>query len=549
MPVEYISGNVVDVKNGVVYAATLEVLEGRISNIDRDGGVYDSFIIPGFIDAHIHIESSLLTPAEFAHMAVVHGTVAVVSDPHEIANVLGLAGIDYMVDSGMGVGLKFFFGAPSCVPATTFETSGATLDVDDIEQLLRTDHIKYLSEMMNYPGVLDDNPVVLYKLSLARKYGKVVDGHAPGLRGDDCEKYIRAGISTDHECTTLEGALNKLRLGMKVIIREGSSARNLDTLAPLINDHYADIMLCSDDKHPDDLLQGHINTMVKRLLRAGYDKMSVLRAACVNPVLHYNLDVGLLRVGDAADFLVVDNLEDINVLKTVINGEVVAESGISILPRRVVRVVNNFNTGRKEPGDFFFPHRPGRLKVIEAVDGQLLTEVFYGDAMVSGAAGVEDANVVSDVGSDILKLVVVNRYREAPVAVGFVKGFGLIRGAMASSVAHDSHNIVAVGVSDEALCQAVNLVIEHKGGLAVVDDGVSEVLPLPIGGLMSDQSGIEVAAAYARLDALAKGLGSGLRAPFMTLSFMSLLVMPRLKLGDKGLFDVDSFEFTDAFVV
>ncbi|KJU85222.1 adenine deaminase [Candidatus Magnetobacterium bavaricum] len=548
MPIKYIQGNVADVKNGIIYAATIEVIEGKISNITRDGGVYDNFIIPGFIDAHIHIESSLLTPAEFARLAVVHGTVATVSDPHEIANVLGLAGIDYMVDSGRSVGFKFFFGAPSCVPATTFETSGATIGVDDIEQLLRAEHIKYLSEMMNYPGVLDDNPVVLYKISLARKYGKVVDGHAPGLRGEDCQRYIRAGISTDHECTTLEGAINKLRLGMKIIIREGSSARDLDTLAPLLKDHYADIMLCSDDKHPDGLVAGHINAMVKRLFKAGYDKMSVLRAACVNPVLHYGLDVGLLQEGDAADFLVVDNLDDLNVLQTVINGEVVAKGGISMLPHSAGRVVNNFTTGKKEPRDFFFAHRMGRLKVIEAFDGQLLTEVFYGEARVSEAEGV-GGNVVSDVDSDILKLAVVNRYSEAAVSVGFVKGFGLRRGGMASSVAHDSHNIVAVGVSDEAICQVVNLVIEHKGGLAVVDDSGSAVLPLPIGGLMSDQDGFEVATAYARIDALAKELGSPLRAPFMTLSFMSLLVMPRLKLGDKGLFDVDSFEFTDAYVV
>ncbi|MBF0344674.1 MAG: adenine deaminase [Nitrospirae bacterium] len=559
MAAEYIQGNVVDVKNSIIYAGTLEIVEGKIASITKDSNTYDKFIIPGFIDAHVHIESSLLTPVEFARLAVVHGTVAALSDPHEIANVLGLRGIDYMVESGGAAAFKFYFGAPSCVPATAFETSGAVIDTAEIEQLLKAGHIKYLSEVMNYPGVLNDNPVVLYKISLAKKYAKVVDGHAPGLRGLNCEKYIKAGISTDHECVTIEEAIDKLSFGMKIIIREGSSARNLDTLAPLIRDHYEDIMLCSDDKLPDELISGHINDMVKRLFRAGYDKMNVLRAACVNPVLHYNLDVGLLQVGDPADFLIVDDLDNLNVLKTFIDGEVVAQGGVSMIPRRAGVVINNFNAGRKEPGDFFFPYRRGKLKVIEAIEGQLFTNLLYydvktlGSVVGSGGAGVAgsaaaERDVVSDVERDILKLAVVNRYCDVPPAVGFVKGFGLRRGAIAASVAHDSHNIVAVGATNEAICQAVNLVIEHRGGLVVVDGGTSGVLPLPIAGLMTDLDGFEAASAYASIDRLAKGLGTGLTVPFMTLSFMSLLVIPRLKLSDKGLFDVDSFEFTDAYI-
>lgn len=531
----------VDLHEGRVYPAVVTVEQGKIAAIEPTDERPRTYLLPGFVDAHVHVESSMLAPSEFARAAVVHGTVATVSDPHEIANVLGVEGVRYMLDNAQGVPFKFNFGAPSCVPATTFETAGAEIDADQVAALLDDPRIRYLSEMMNFPGVLHGDGQVAAKLDAAKRRGKPIDGHAPGLRGEQAEAYIAAGISTDHECFTKEEADDKLRLGAKILIREGSAARNFDALYPLLDECPDRVMLCSDDKHPDELLAGHIDALVRRAVARGIDPMRALRAACVNPVEHYGLDVGLLRVGDPADFIEVENLEDFNVLRTWIDGRLVAENGRTTIPQSRPAVVNRFSARPVEAEQFAVVGESGQINVIEAIDGQLITRRH------TMPAKIVEGRAVAEPSRDLLKLVVVNRYADAPPAVAFIQGFGLRSGALASSVAHDSHNIVAVGASDEELCRAVNLVIEARGGLSVVSDAADEVLPLPVAGLMATGSCEEVGRAYEKLDRLAKQLGSPLRAPFMTLSFMALLVIPDIKLSDKGLFDGGRFEFLPLF--
>jgi len=538
-----ISGHIVDVLQGRIYKGTIVVKGDKIASVHEDSTIEDTgYILPGLVDAHIHIESSLLIPAAFAHLAVRHGTVATVSDPHEIANVLGIAGVEYMIASGNQSPLKFHFAAPSCVPATTFESAGGALDADRIQVLLKRNEIKCLGEMMNFPGVIENNPGVMQKIALAHRYGKTVDGHAPGLTGEALQRYVGAGISTDHESISLTEAREKIALGMKILIREGSAARNFDALAALIDLYPEQCMFCSDDLHPDDLQHGHINLLLKRALDRGCDLMNALRCASVNPVLHYGLDVGLLRAGDDADFIVVDSLENFQVLKTVIRGATVMEDGRSTFPKVRPNVLNSFKTGPKNPSDFTVRRQGDRVRVIEAFNGQLVT----GQTIESLPPGGDV--VTADVRRDLLKIAVINRYRDTVPAVGFIRNFGLKQGAIASSVAHDSHNIVAVGVTDKELALAVNAVIREEGGLAVVSDGDEEILPLPVAGLMSVENGEVVAGAYEGLSRKTKALGSILDAPFMTLSFMSLLVIPSLKLSDLGLFDAESFQFVPLFV-
>lgn len=534
-----LSGNIVDVINKRIFSGTIEVSNGKIKNITEEKQESEQYILPGFIDSHVHIESSMLVPSEFARLAVVHGTVATVSDPHEIANVLGIDGIRYMIENGKTVPFKFYFGASSCVPATIFETAGAEITADDIKKLFTEDKLIYMSEMMNFPGVLNDDPLVMEKLAIAKEFGKPIDGHAPGLKGEDAKKYISAGITTDHECYMLDEAIDKLKYGMKILIREGSAAKNYETLHTLIPDYTEMVMFCSDDKHPNDLAVSHINEIVKRSLKYGYDLFDVLKCACVNPVEHYNLDVGLLRECDSADFIVVDNLTDFNIKQTYINGKLVAENGNTLISSTQAEVVNNFNAVKKVPDDFIVNYDGDKIRVIEALDGQLITnELIF-------PSKAENGSIISDAENDLLKLAVVNRYKDEKPAIAFIKNFGLKRGAIASCVAHDSHNIIAVGVTDEDICKAVNAIIEHKGGISAVYDGKQEVLPLPIAGIMTNKDGYRVAENYSKIDKLAKDLGSKLHAPYMTLSFMALLVIPALKLSDKGLFDGNKFEFVE----
>ncbi len=535
-------GNLVDIRGKRIYSASVEVENGSITAVtEMADQKFSHFILPGFIDAHVHIESSMLVPAQFARLAVVHGTVATVSDPHEIANVCGLAGVEYMIANAGTVPFKAFFGAPSCVPATDFETAGALLNSADIERLLQRSDVKYLTEMMNYPGVLNGDVEVLRKIKAAQKWNKPVDGHAPGLRGHEARQYIAAGISTDHECFTEEEAQDKLENGMNIMIREGSAARNFDALVPLLHKYPHKMMFCSDDKHPDSLAAGHINELCARAIAKGIDLFHVLQAACVNPVLHYKLEVGLLQPGDPADFIVVKDLKHFEVVQTFINGQMVAERGESKInisaDDKNTEPINNFQCTLKQPQDFALVYNPGApdLMVIEALNEQLITNKIQVNPTIA------EGNIVTDIENDLLKIVVINRYYDAPVARAFIKGFGLQEGAIASSVAHDSHNIVAVGVDDESICRAVNLIIEKRGGISLVNGPGEALLPLPVAGLMSSDDGYKIARDYAGMDSLAKGLGSTLSAPFMTLSFMALLVIPHLKLSDKGLFDGDAF--------
>lgn len=533
-----IQGNIVDIVHKKIFKGEVEIIDKRITAIRESDHNTNTYILPGFVDAHIHIESSMLVPSEFAKIAVTHGTVATVSDPHEIANVLGVAGVDFMIDNGNKVPLKFNFGAPSCVPATSFESAGAVIDSDDVAKMMAKPEIKYLAEMMNYPGVLFNDEEVMKKIAWAKHYNKPIDGHAPGLRGDDVTKYIAAGISTDHECFTYEEALEKLQKGMKVIIREGSAAKNFEALIDLLPEHYEQMMFCSDDKHPDDLLLGHINELCQRAVAKGIDVFKVLQAACINPVEHYNLDVGLLNEGDTADLIVVNNLEEFKVLQTYIDGELVAENGISFVKHVDFEVLNNFNTKPKSVSDFEFHSASEKIRVIEALDGELVTNE------IEAGSFIKEGNLVSNPAEDILKMTVVNRYQDTDPAIAFIKNFGLKEGAIASSVGHDSHNIIAVGVSDEMISKAVNLIIANRGGVCAVNEMEQKIVPLPVAGIMSDQSAQKIGEAYATLDKMAKTMGSTLRAPYMTLSFMALLVIPALKLSDKGLFDGSAFKFT-----
>ncbi len=538
-----IQGNIVDIFNEKIFFGEVTVIDKSIENIiniSNNENLEYPYILPGFIDSHVHIESSMLIPSEFARLAVLHGTTGTISDPHEIANVCGMDGVKFMIENGKKVPFKFHFGAPSCVPATIFETAGAELNVRDVEELLSMPEIFYLSEMMNFPGVLNNDEAVMQKIAIAKNMNKPVDGHAPGLRGETAKKYIGAGITTDHECFIAEEALEKLSYGMKILIREGSAAKNFDALVDLMHDHSDNMMFCSDDKHPDSLAEGHINKLCARAVAHGINVFKVLKAACLNPVEHYKMKNGSLKIDDAADFIVVKDLINFKVQKTFIDGLLVADNGKSFINSVATKSINNFNCHEKKTEQFKLPAKEGQIEihVIEALEGQLITNKLTQPALV------RDGFIESDIENDILKIVVVNRYKDAPVAISFIKNIGLKKGAIASSVAHDSHNIVAVGVDDESICTAVNLIINKKGGISASGDDIEMILPLPVGGLMSDGDGFKVASDYTEINNFATNvLKSGMAAPFMTLSFMALLVIPHLKLSDKGLFDGDNFTF------
>jgi adenine deaminase len=544
-------GIIVDAVSKRQFKGEIAVENGKIICVEEKEHDNKQYILPGLVDAHVHIESSMTMPSIFARMAVASGTVAVVSDPHEIANVMGEEGIDYMLEDSKKAPLKIFFGVPSCVPATPFESAGAVLDAGAVDRLLSREELYYLSEMMNFPGVISGSPEVMSKLESAKKYGKVIDGHAPGLRGTDLQKYVSAGISTDHECFTYEEAVEKIKLGMKILIREGSSARNFETLYRLIDEYPESVMLCTDDSHPDTLIyEGHINKLIRRGQEKGLNIYNLIRAAVINPAEHYGLNVGLLREGDPADFIVIDDLKAFNVLSTFIEGDCVYNNGKVLFPTEKIPAKNIFNRSKISIEDVKLARPPAdnkgeqirKIRVIVAQDGELIT------GQELALPKVENGNLVSDPTRDILKLIVLSRYRNDPVQIGFIKNIGLKKGAIASCIAHDSHNIIAVGATDRDIVEAVNRLVENKGGIVV---GTAEDLldlPLEVAGLMSTRSGEDVVSRYQLLNEEARKLGTLLKSPFMTLSFMSLLVIPELKLGDKGLFDVTKFEFVELFV-
>lgn len=544
-------GIILDAFSRRQFKGEIAVENGKIIRVEEKEHDNEQYILPGLVDAHVHIESSMTVPSVFARMAVARGTVAVVSDPHEIANVMGEEGIDYMLEDSRKAPLKIFYGVPSCVPATPFESAGAVLDADAVDRLLARKDLYYLSEMMNFPGVISGFPEVMAKLESAKKYGKVVDGHAPGLRGTDLQKYVSAGISTDHECFTYEEAVEKIKLGMKILIREGSSARNFETLYRLIDEYPESVMLCTDDSHPDTLInEGHIDKLIRRGQEKGLDIYNLIQAAVINPVEHYGLNVGMLREGDSADFIIVDDLKSFNVLSTFIDGDCVYNEGNVLFPMEKIPAKNVFNRSKISIEDVKLAVPPAeknreqmrKIRVMVAQDGELIT------GQEPALPKIENGNLVSDPDRDILKLVVLSRYRNDPVQIGFIKNIGLKKGAIASSIAHDSHNIIAVGVTDKDIVEAVNRLVENRGGIVVGTTEHLLDLPLEVSGLMSTRSGEEVASRYELLNAEARRLGTSLKSPFMTLAFMSLLVIPELKLGDKGLFDVTKFEFVELFV-
>jgi adenine deaminase len=536
-----IKGQYIDIVGKRIFPAAISVQEGVISAIQEIPAAPQHFILPGFIDSHVHIESSMLIPSAFARLAVIHGTIGTISDPHEIANVCGVEGVHYMINNGKKVPFHFFFGAPSCVPATTFETAGASINSEEVATLLDNKDIYYLSEMMNFPGVLFKDEEVMKKIKAAHAVGKPVDGHAPGLMGEDAQKYIEAGISTDHECFTIEEAVDKLSYGMKILIREGSAAKNFEALYELIDDHPNSVMLCSDDKHPDSLVLGHINQLCARAVAKGLNVFNILKAACINPVVHYQLPTGMARVNDPGNFIVIEDLTHFKVAQTYINGQLVAEKGQSLIQPIDEKIINQFDTTLIKVEDIqvdlgTYPTKENKIAVIEAIDGQLITNYLWEDPTIT------NGKIISDTNKDILKIVVYNRYHPAAPKMAFIKNFGFKHGAIASTVAHDSHNIIAVGVNDHEIVQAINAVIQEKGGISCVKEQELKVLGLPVAGLMSKDDPYMVAEAYSTIDAMAKSLGSTLGSPFMTLSFMALLVIPHLKLSDKGLFDGDRFK-------
>ncbi len=536
-----ISGQVVDLLRREISGGDIYIREGRIDAVVQNEKAPDQYILPGFIDSHVHIESSMVTPSQFAAVAVRHGTVAVVSDPHEIANVLGLKGVEYMIEDASKSFLSFTFGAPSCVPATPFETSGAVIDAKDTAELLKNSSIGYLAEMMNFPGVIFNDTEVMAKIEAAKSVSKPIDGHAPGLTGENLRKYIGAGISTDHECSTLEEALEKIGLGMKILIREGSAARNLDSLKELMRLYPDKVMICCDDIHPEMLVKGHINVIAARLISEGYDIFDVLRAVSLNPVKHYGLESGLLQVGDKADFIITDDLKKLKINQTWINGNRVFCHDEKPLKVQQAAIINNFNATPIDTESIKVKKEGGYFRVIKAFNGELLTKSM---TVPSG----NNSYIENNTDKDIIKIVVKDRYKDAPPVVGFVNGFALKHGAFATSVAHDSHNIIAAGADDKLIVEAINMVIATSGGMAVVDDSMNEILPLPVAGIMSDSPAYQVAEQYERLTKMVKNMGCPMDAPFMTLSFMALLVIPELKIGDKGLFDVSSFNPVNLFI-
>jgi len=536
-----ISGKIIDLHQRRIYRGTVTILSGKVEKIEETEESTDLYIMPGLADAHVHIESSMLVPSHFAVAAVRHGTVAVVADPHEIANVMGKEGVRFMLDNAATVPVKMMFGAPSCVPATASETAGAKISSEDIEELLRDERIGFLAEMMNFPGVIYDDAEVYRKLDAAKKAGVPIDGHAPGLGGEELKKYIGSGISTDHECTSLEEALEKISGGMKILIREGSAAKNLDSLAPLLNYYPDEVMLCTDDLHPETLAKGHINKIVARLIGLGYDIFNVVRAASVNTVTHYRINAGLLREGDPADFIVVDDPEKMNIRQTWIDGKLVFDGEKALFSPGEIKKINRFKCTRLLTDELRVPNEGGKMRVIVAENGSLVT----------GSDEVSPGNepfVSTNPDEDILKIVVKERYNDRPPAVGFIRGFGLKKGAMASSVAHDSHNIIAVGTNDRDIVTAINLIVEAEGGMSAVSEDGTEILKLPVAGIMSDMPVTAMAMRYERLSETVRSFGCHLDAPYMTLSFMALLVIPRLKLSDRGLFDGLAFRHVPLFI-
>ncbi len=538
-----IKGNLVDVVKDKMYPATVYIENGIIAKVEENNESYSTYILPGIIDSHIHIESTLLTPEHYAREAVRHGVIGAVADPHEIANVLGTKGVDFMIENGNRTPFYFWFGAPSCVPSTPLEPAGAKLGPEEIEELLSRKDVHFLAEMMDYPGVIGSEKEVMSKIASANKHGKPIDGHAPMMSSSDVKQYAAAGISTDHECTTVEEAIEKMSLGMKVLIREGSAARNFDALHPIIASHPRQVMFCCDDMPAETLLEDYLPGSIRKAIGYGYNPLDVIRCASMNVAKHYAIPAGMLQEGDSADFIEIDSLSTFNILKTVIKGNVVFdqnEAAPSPLDS-TVEVINRFDCEKISIEEIQVKATGKRIKVIDCVCGDLLTETHL------STPKTENGYIISNPEEDVLKLVAINRYCPKEISVGFIRGIGIKNGAMATSISHDNHNLVVVGVSDADIVKATNLLIENKGGMVVTSGNKTEVLQLEIAGLMTHRPAKTVAHIQEQIKSLVSEMGSELEDPFLTLSFMSLIVIPKIKLSSKGLFDVTKFEFTSLF--
>lgn len=535
-----IGGNIIDILEREIYPGVISVDNNIIKSISRNSEKYDHYILPGFIDAHVHIESSMLIPKEFSSLVIKRGTVAIINDPHEIANVLGIPGISFMIENSKESLVKTFFTIPSCVPSTAMDYSGAEISASDIENMIEHFPFIGLSEVMDVPGVLNDRKV-RNKIEIALNNDLIIDGHAPQLRGKDLEKYIAAGISTDHECSDINEAIEKINLGMNILIREGSAAKNYEALKYLIKDYPDHVMFCTDDSHPSDLLHsGHIDKIVRRANKDGFDLFDVLKIACINPIKHYRLNVGYLRVNDPADFIVVNDLVSFDILSVFLNGE--EKYNINADQVKVEKTTSHcksLNNFKRTP-----LQREELIKSIQnkvTCIGVLNNEIITKKILFNIPKPLQ--NLESDIERDILKIVYVNRYENKPPQIAYITGIGLKKGAFASSVSHDSHNIIAVGCNDHDLLMAINAVIAEKGGLCTVIENETIILPLPIAGIMTSESGKEVSLTWDLLIQKLKMNGCVLDSPFMTLSFMALIVIPELKIGEKGLFEYSKFDF------
>ncbi len=537
-----ISGVLVDPISRATFGGEIFVENKKIVAIERRHDVNAPYILPGLIDSHVHIESSMLIPSRFAEMAVKHGTTAIVTDPHEVANVAGEEGVRFMVNNAKTVPFKFYFGVPSCVPASPFEKSGAILDSDIVERLIREDDFSFLAEMMNFPGVVNNDEEVMRKIRSAIAASKPVDGHAPGVSGEQLRAYAKAGISTDHECSNINEALEKLKAGIKIQIREGSAARNFDGLIDLIKNHKEAIMFCTDDCHPDYLQSGHINKLLARAVNLGYNIYDILHAICINPRNHYALKTGALQVNDPADFIVVDDLKSFDVSRTFIDGEEVYRKGeISIQVPETKPPSFHFRSSFKK-GNLEVLSNGENINIIGVIKGELLTE------WIKEKSPVPQGGIVkASTDTDLLKIVLLDRYDSTMPVVAFIRGFKLKSGALASSIAHDSHHIIAVGVDDDSIDSALSWIVNNRGGLCYAADGKVSGIRLPYYGLMTDENGISISRKYKELNNIIKESGCGLDTPFMTLSFMGLTVIPQLKIYHKGLFDGVRFMHTTLF--
>lgn len=520
------------------FGATLRIQDGKIAKIEKDSNIKHPIILPGFVDSHVHIESSMLTPSNFAKAAVKHGTVAVVTDPHEIANVAGVKGVEFMINDAKGSDFKFYFGAPSCVPASPFDECFEPFTPEIIEGLMKREDIHFLAEMMNFPGVIYKSESVMQIIDKAHSVQKPVDGHVPGLSGDALKSYVSVGITTDHECFTLEEALEKIKLGMKILIRDGSAAKNFSALHPLIKEYSKHLMFCTDDCHPDELLHGHINLKVKQSLALGYDVFDVLQVSSVNPVNHYKLNLGLLQEGDSADFLVVDNLQNLNIQSTFINGADVLETKESLI--KLYSALNYVFPNSFNPSNLNLKVASSKVKAIEVINDELITNTV----VVNNEAETLSCNL----NEDILKIAVLSRYKDNELSVGLIKGFGMKKGAIAASIAHDSHHIISVGCDNASIEKCLEFIIKNRGGVCYFDGEQLHGLPLPVYGLMTDSTAEVAASAYEIINSKVIADGCKLKAPFMTMSFMSLSVIPHLKITPAGLFDVDKFNYTKLFI-